>query len=204
MLPALLASLLFTAKVEGVTHVITVENFQFSPKNFTVNVGDTIRWQRDDSTGSISHTTTSDVIPAGAASWDSPISQNNPSYTYVVTVAGTYNYVCTPHAAMGMVGSFVASPASGTDQVGSAPFFQLNGNIVADGLVRATYNLQKAGNLHVQLFTSGGYLVADLENRNRPAGYFTAQYEVPSLPAGLYFIRAGEGNSQFTYRLYLR
>jgi plastocyanin len=85
---------------------VSVQNFTFSPSSLpNVNVGDTIRWVWVNG----SHTTTSSSIPGGAATWDHPITTTNTSYEYPVTVAGTYNYVCTPHAGGGMVGSFTAS-----------------------------------------------------------------------------------------------
>jgi plastocyanin len=86
--------------------IVNVQNYSFSPSNLpNVIVGDTIRWVWV----SGSHTTTSTTIPAGAASWDHPITSGNPTYEYRVTVAGNYNYKCTPHAGMGMVGSFTAT-----------------------------------------------------------------------------------------------
>ncbi|NVO19933.1 MAG: T9SS type A sorting domain-containing protein [Bacteroidetes bacterium] len=92
-------------------HVIDVQNYSFSPASITdVVVGDTMRWVWV----SGSHTTTSTTIPASAATWDHPINSSNTSFEYKVTVAGTYNYKCTPHAAMGMVGSFIATGATPT------------------------------------------------------------------------------------------
>jgi len=103
---SLLISLLPLGQAFATKHVITVQNFSFTPSSITdVIVGDTMRWEWV----SGSHTTTSTIIPAGAATWDSPINSANPSFEYKVAVAGTFNYKCTPHAAMGMVGSFVAS-----------------------------------------------------------------------------------------------
>jgi hypothetical protein len=52
-------------------------------------------------------------VPGGAAIWDSPITSGFQVYEYKVTVAGTYNYVCTPHAP-NMAGSFTASGAAPT------------------------------------------------------------------------------------------
>ena len=98
-------------------HIITVQNFSFSPSSITnVIVGDTMRWVWV----SGSHTTTSTTIPASAATWDSPITSTATSYEYKVTVAGTYNYKCTPHASMGMVGSFIASSSAATLSVSPA------------------------------------------------------------------------------------
>lgn len=94
---------LFAAK-----HVVNVQNFSFSPANISnVQLGDTIRWVWVSGT----HTTTSSTIPGGAASWNSPITSSVTSFEYKVIVAGTFNYVCTPHAGGGMVGSFTAVAA---------------------------------------------------------------------------------------------
>ena len=102
------------------TIVITVKNYQFSPANVNALVGDVIQWKWSSGT----HTTTSTNIPIGAASWDKNITSTTTTYSYTLTVAGTYNYVCTPHQDFGMVGtlnvtnalpvtltSFTAAPA---------------------------------------------------------------------------------------------
>lgn len=90
---------------------VQVSNFSFTPATLnSVTVGDTVRWVWV----SGAHTTTSSSIPAGAAAWDEMISSSNTEYEYKVTIAGTYNYVCTPHIGMGMVGSFMASGVSPT------------------------------------------------------------------------------------------
>jgi plastocyanin len=95
-------------------HVVKVGSGQFTPKNIDdVIVGDTIRWEWE----SGSHTTTdtgvgpNNILPEGAATWDAPMNATNPVFSYKVTVAGAYNYICTPHVEFGMVGSFTASNA---------------------------------------------------------------------------------------------
>ncbi|MBC8315635.1 MAG: T9SS type A sorting domain-containing protein [Bacteroidales bacterium] len=85
-------------------HTILVGNFYFNPSVITdVQVGDTIKWQWVEG----SHTTTSTTIPAGAASWDSPITSGNQVFEYKVTVSGSYDYKCTPHSSI-QTGSFTA------------------------------------------------------------------------------------------------
>ncbi len=91
-------------------HNVNVGNYYFNPSSLNVTVGDTVRWVWVNG----SHTTTSSTIPGAAASWDESINNSNTSYEYKVTVAGTYNYVCTPHAGMGQVGSFTAAGAAPT------------------------------------------------------------------------------------------
>lgn len=90
-------------------HSVLVGDSFFNPASLNVKVGDTVSWSF---TGNMqNHTTTSSTIPSGAASWDQPINTANPTFNYVVTKAGTYNYVCTPHASF-MKGTITATVAT--------------------------------------------------------------------------------------------
>jgi plastocyanin len=104
----LLVGMVIHTSLFAVTHTVQVGNFYFNPSSLNVNVGDIVKWVWVEG----SHTTTSTSIPGGAASWNEPITASNQTYSYTVTTAGTYDYVCTPHAGMGMVGSFVATAAN--------------------------------------------------------------------------------------------
>lgn len=104
----LILGLGFHSETYAVKHIVHVGNFYFNPSSLNVSVGDTVRWQWDAG----SHTTTSGVIPAGANNWDENINSSSQNFEYPVQVAGLYNYVCTPHASMGMIGTFTASGAS--------------------------------------------------------------------------------------------
>ncbi len=103
------ATILVTSSAYAVKHVVSVSNFQFSPPSTTASVGDTMRWVWV----SGFHTTTSTIIPIGAAPWDSPITSSNQVFEYKLTVGGTYNYKCSIHASM--LGSItVTVPLSAT------------------------------------------------------------------------------------------
>ncbi|HYW12945.1 MAG TPA: plastocyanin/azurin family copper-binding protein [Longimicrobium sp.] len=86
---------------------------EFQPKTLNVKKGDVIRWVMAD--GTVMHNvsfTQADGNPAGfAAPADSPyLTQAGQSFEYKVDLAaGTYNYVCVPHEAMGMLGSITVS-----------------------------------------------------------------------------------------------
>ncbi|MEJ7610758.1 MAG: T9SS type A sorting domain-containing protein [Ferruginibacter sp.] len=110
--------LLFTLSALGKTYaaivVITVSNFQFSPANVNVNVGDIIRYNFVGGFHDASSVNVPSGVPAGAID----ISSGAPSsairtYDYTVVQPGTYLYVCTIHgnaaAYSGMRGQFVAS-----------------------------------------------------------------------------------------------
>ncbi len=103
---AILGLVISTPRAYSVTHVIQVSNFSFTPQTINnVQLGDVIRYVWI--TGF--HTTTSSSIPAGATPWDVVMSAGNTVFDYTPAVAGTYNYVCTPHAAGGMIGSFTVT-----------------------------------------------------------------------------------------------
>jgi plastocyanin len=106
----LIMGLIYHTDTYAVKHIVHAGNYYFNPSTLNVSVGDTVRWQWDNG----SHTTTSGVIPAGAAGWDHIINSSNQNFEYKVTAIGLYNYVCTPHAGMGMVGTFTASAPAPT------------------------------------------------------------------------------------------
>lgn len=89
------------------TITVKVSDFQFKPKTVNAKVGDTIKfvWK-----GGI-HTTTSVTIPAGANAWDRLMDSAHRNYKYILRVAGTYQYKCTPHGAFGMTGTINVTSA---------------------------------------------------------------------------------------------
>ncbi len=103
----LLAAIIFSS-VSGAfatVHIIKVSNYQFTPATTNAVIGDTIVWIWKNG----NHTTTSTTIPTGANPWDMLINTTHRRYGIRVTVAGTYNYKCTPHASFGMLGSINVS-----------------------------------------------------------------------------------------------
>jgi plastocyanin len=90
---ALFMTLSFLVSAKATTYTVSVSNYQFSPATVNAVVGDTIKWVWVNGF----HTTTSLTIPAGAASWNAPIQNSGETFSYELTVAGTYNYWCAIH-----------------------------------------------------------------------------------------------------------
>ncbi len=90
----------FYSESKATSQVVTIANFQFTPTNFTIDLGDTVLF----SWISGSHTTTSTSVPGGAVSWSQSINSTSTSFIYVPLVAGTYNYQCAIHTSM--IGQF--------------------------------------------------------------------------------------------------
>ncbi|HRH48887.1 MAG TPA: plastocyanin/azurin family copper-binding protein [Panacibacter sp.] len=98
-----------TVSSNAATITIHVKNFAFSPKTVNAVVGDVIQFVWDNG----SHTTTSKTIPVGAAAWDAIMdgTATHTTFNYILTVAGTYNYKCTPHELGGMIGTLTVTGA---------------------------------------------------------------------------------------------
>jgi plastocyanin len=109
-------ALLFHCSSNATTWPVSVSNFQFNPATVNAVIGDVIQftWVA----GSFNHTTTcgsglpGTTIPPGAAEWNSPMNATTTTFSYTVTVEGTYFYGCIPH--------FISNAMSGTITV-SAP-----------------------------------------------------------------------------------
>ncbi len=65
----------------------------FTPQNFTVAVGGTVRWVNKDTTG---HTVTSNVT----GQFGSPVLTTGETWRHTFSQSGTYFYHCTPHPQM--------------------------------------------------------------------------------------------------------
>jgi plastocyanin len=72
---------------------VEIKNFSFSPAEITINKGDTIVWQNNDSA---SHTITSD----SGNELDSGTIPSNGKYSHTFNSTGTFDYHCSIHASM--------------------------------------------------------------------------------------------------------
>ena len=93
-----------TTQSFATTHTISFSGNSFTPNTLSVTVGDTIVW----SGNFTAHNIQSSSVPSGAATF----AQAGGALSYVVSVSGTYNYLCTVHG--GMTGTFTASASAST------------------------------------------------------------------------------------------
>ena len=91
--------------------ILMTDDMRFEPENPVVAVGDTVVWIN---VGVLPHTTTDEpgragvpehnLLPAGAAPWDSGLMEGQKEFRAVFDRPGEYTYLCTLHEVMGMVG----------------------------------------------------------------------------------------------------
>jgi plastocyanin len=89
--------------VISATTVTATSTNTFNPQNAPpISVNGVVRWI---SASNLAHTVTSGTSPTTAdGKFDQPLNNNGSSVCLKFTTAGTYNYYCTFHYAMGMTG----------------------------------------------------------------------------------------------------
>ena len=84
------------SQAHAALHIITVSDNQFTPATLNAECGDTVKWVWESGI----HTTWSTSIPAGADLWFEQIDSFDTTYSYQVSLAGTYDYYCYNHPMM--------------------------------------------------------------------------------------------------------
>lgn len=93
-----------------ISHKVQVMDGQFSPKDLTIESGDTVIWTNIGTVNAHNVNGTQTTFPANPKSFGNGVGMNW-TYKQVFEIAGTYNYQCDPHAAFGMVGTVTVKPA---------------------------------------------------------------------------------------------
>lgn len=93
---------------EPETVVITVDstNLRFSPSSVTITEGDTVRFFWSGQALPHNAVESNEVFDSGE-----PARAVDYSFTFERGMNGTYDFVCEPHASVGMVGQIVVEPA---------------------------------------------------------------------------------------------
>jgi len=118
----------------------TIPTDIYVPDTVYAEVGDTIKWIWIDGY----HTTEFLNIPAEAAEWSSLLDNSTTSFSYVVTVAGTYDYTCHKFARHGMDGTLIVSEktVTGIASVDHAPVSFAYPNPFSDKITIETPNAE--------------------------------------------------------------
>jgi plastocyanin len=199
---ALLFLLLFASTITySTTWVVLVGNFQFTPNNLNVTVGDTIKWQWVNDI----HTTTSMTIPASAAPWDEPITQTSQTFSYPVTVAGNYHYKCTPHFP-GMEGDFQASPIGIVPISGSVPAVFNLGQIYPNPFNPVTnirVDIPRSSFVKLTVYNLLGGEVEVLVNQNLNTGSYSVDWDASKHSSGVYIYKIESAEFSDTKKMIL-
>lgn len=111
ILPALFALLLAMPAAQAATVSVSASGFSFTPQVVNINVGDTVVWSGLE--GGYHN------VAAEDGSFRSPAGADTYSRTF--NSAGSFDYVCEPHALYGMVGTVNVSGGGGGGGKPTAP-----------------------------------------------------------------------------------
>lgn len=119
------------------------EEYYFDPVGLAVEPGTTVEWSNR--SGEHSSTAYEDRIPSEAAAWDSELlSEEGETFSHTFDAEGTYDYFCTPHQALGMVGRIVVGEPGGPAEEDMPP----------DGEVPDSQRIVDEGSVSYDDFTS--------------------------------------------------
>ncbi len=189
------------------SHTVQVSNFQFSPMNVNITVGDTVKWQWVNGI----HTTTSDSM-TGSNHWDAPMDNTDQTFRFVITSPGIHHYYCFYHQGTGMVGTITAVVPTGVkDNKTAVNQFRLEQNYPNpfNPSTVISYSLNNPGLVTLKIYNSLGEEVTTLVNENQAAGdhsvIFNASgdYGRGSLASGIYFYRLKSGSFDQTRKMLL-
>ena len=183
--------LIISTKSYSTTINVTAANFVFTPANINVTVGDTVKWTRT----SGSHTTTCDgsngtTRPSGAAPWDADLDAGSPTFTYVIRVAGTYHYVCDPHAPdmAGNINAVASSISQLTELVNSYELAQNFPNPF-NPVTNIKFSLPNSSKVVLTIYNSMGKEVETLVNEKLNQGSYLVDWNAVNFSSGVYYYK---------------
>ena len=97
--------------------MVTASNYQFAPRDVTINQGESVTWTNGGGTHNV-------VIEAEGFEQPSPPAPPGPPnwpVTHTFNTPGTFTYYCRPHQGLGMMGTVTVSPTSAPPPPGGAP-----------------------------------------------------------------------------------
>jgi plastocyanin len=94
------------------THNVAVTNNVFTPSELTITAGDKVIWKNTQGSHNVNGTKA--TFASNPESFGNSLGTDW-TYEYIFNTAGTYNYQCDPHAAMGMIGKVIVNPKTVTD-----------------------------------------------------------------------------------------
>jgi hypothetical protein len=139
-------------------------------------------------------------VPAGADTWDAPITSATPTFEYVVEVAGTYAYKCTPHFSMGMAGGFTASTTADVAPVLASTDFSVGVDYIGH---RVHVKIDNLYNSHssLKLIDITGREIATVFDGVMGTGEQVIHYDVADRTAGIYFLRLEQNGKVVTHKV---
>ncbi|MGA2625354.1 MAG: T9SS type A sorting domain-containing protein [Bacteroidota bacterium] len=175
----------------AVTHTVTTAGFAFSPATIAITAGDTIQFVL-----SSMH----NAQEVSQATWNANGTTSNGGFSVpfgggelILTKSGTFYYVCTNHAGLGMKGTITVTSATGV----VAGHSQLPGEFALEQnypnpfnpTATIQYQLPTDSKVTLNVYNTLGQVVQTLVDGMQGAGYQSVEWNAGSAASGIYFYR---------------
>ncbi len=173
------SSIIFCSVNSNAVNVpVSIGASAFTPQGFSAAVGDVIVWTL--AAGAGTHNVTSMIVPSGAATFNSPnLSTAGQTFSYTVTVAGTYAYDCGIMGTSMLAGFTVTSVGIAEPNVNLLT--SVYPNPFTDKISLTYNNLSK-----IEVLNVVGSLVKSVELSSIEG---TIEMNLDAMPSGIYFVR---------------
>jgi len=201
LLTLLLLLIISTFGYSQSLHIVELSNFQFSPDNLTIEVGDTVRWNNIAGTHNVVADDNSFTSGSAApAPW---------TFEHVFTATGINPYYCEPHGGPGGSGMSgvitVEQPVSVSGNELIVNKFELNQNYPNPFNPGTTirYSIPSDGFVKLSIFNTIGEEVRTLVNEFKVAGSYDENFDAAELSSGIYFYKLQTGSFVQTKKMIL-
>lgn len=172
------------------SHNVTVSSYKFSPANLTITAGDEVVWTNIGGTHNVDGKQS--VFALNPESFGNNLGSGW-TYKFVFNTAGTYNYQCDPHAAMGMVGNIVVNPKSVTS---SESLANNSGNILlypnpASQYIELKIPANYSAINSLKVYSIAGALI---DQQAFPGNSLSLRYDISPFKNGIYFMEINAEN----------
>jgi plastocyanin len=196
-----LLSLFFSVK--ATQHTITNSGTTFTPSEITINVGDDILFNLASIHNAVE--VSQSTYMANGSTSNGGFSLPLGGGTVHFSAAGTYYYVCEPHASSGMKGIIhVVLPSDVSSVEALKQSFITFPNPVENNLT-LSYSLQHSSKVEIKLLNVNGGEIAQLLNTTQSAGTQNLEYTTgQNLAPGIYFIQIKIDDGILTRKLLIK
>ncbi|MCP4581569.1 MAG: T9SS type A sorting domain-containing protein [candidate division Zixibacteria bacterium] len=184
----------------AVVHDVDIVDFSFNPPALTIDIGDTVRWENQDSAP---HTSTSNT-----GVWDSGTLTTGQTFSFAFSEEGVFPYFCAIHPSMTAT-IVVIGPTSVDDDIKDLLPVNLaleqNYPNPFNASTTIKFSVSEATDIKLDIYDVTGRYIETLHEGSINSGEHTIVWDASDYTTGVYFYRLRtSGKSETRSMVYLR
>jgi plastocyanin len=191
ILLSLLLAVLLDSLASANTVIVTNSGNTFTPDEITIELGDTVLFDI---------TSYHNAVEVNQSTWDANGTTPNGGFDIdfgggelVINSPGTYYYVCTPHASLGMKGIITVTSTVTSSEKGVAiesnsdDILNVYPNPVSD-MMYLSFTLNKKSGINIDIVDITGRTAKNIIDAEYETGTYTVTISLAHLRPGRYFV----------------